>query len=1021
MVQSISPPFRPHYPWLQGEQLYADELNAAIANGGHGMRVTDWLTGGQPDGESDNCAELQAALDAAAGVVCSNPSIGITDADRANALGLSPIMFTANDACYMIGSNNGLHIPSNTHIIIEVGATIQTMPGGQGGMGVVQNGTNVLIELYGTIDGNNRAGVPFPNGGIVTYGSGPASDIYVRGGGLGLIKDTNVFPCNFTQTVNSEIEGITVDGSGSSFGYAGNTKTIAAATITGGSYDGTTLTLTTAVPHNLVPGQWFQPMGSGIPIVVFGQYAHYQVALVPNSTTVTAAVSGLGAITITPGGFLNALSGGLDPGGSGNMVITTVQLHGLTPGSVFNLASTYNNTAPQFQCVGEFTALAGTGGNTLIYFAPRDYQGTFTSGILGITTPSVNVGIVNCTVRNIRDLGVGFYGGVHGGYIRGCDVSQCQGATVFVFGDQSQRGVNHDCEIADNDIHDNNSVGVYVGSNIFGLKHQDTLVTNNRVYGNGGGAVAVNYADGVLIEGNYFHENIYHAPSPASPFQMGAEITLTQTATRVKISDNTIYNPMLGCTDGKGYGIAFDNTATYLEISNNRIGDYQVTKSMTAALGGTWGANGLSDGNYYGPRIATLGLFPADQSFYAGSRQGINYDMVTGAVSGTTPPQPVQALVAGTLPAHPVAGGVPGRGLTVGWNNANAAGTNRPGLGEVDFFVGDGGQIGGFNFFQSQAAKISGTYTSTTGAVVLTVNMPHTLMPGNQFQLKAVVGAAVGTGTDWLLLNGTWTATAGTNGALVSAAGNSYDNGTGIVTLTTSAPHGITAGTSFVLLGVTGTSSNPPPAVSLVNNLNGTWLATSVTTTTITFTTLAALGVATITGGQVSGSTLTFTGPTGLDITAITAGILAVGGGAEELGSVNTSVGVGGSLLANDGYGNLRLGGALVHGALQASGSISSGGTVTIQPNTSFVLVQNAASIAAATVVLPVSTGEAYPVPAVGGGNELEINFANPVGALTVVAGGTLTVSGAPTAIAAAHTSISFLQAGNTWLRRVMT
>ena len=73
-------------------------------------------------------------------------------------------------------------------------------------------------------------------------------------------------------------------------------------------------------------------------------------------------------------------------------------------------------------------------------------------------------------------------------------------------------------------------------------------------------------------------------------------------------------------------------------------------------------------------------------------------------------------------------------------------------------------------------------------------------------------------------------------------------------------------------------------------------------------------------------------------------------------GLVNTAVGIGGSLLANDGLGNTRLGGALVHGAMQTA-TLAAGGTVTVNPNTSLVLVQNASSIATGAVVLPAPQG----------------------------------------------------------------
>ena len=194
-----------------------------------------------------------------------------------------------------------------------------------------------------------------------------------------------------------------------------------------------------------------------------------------------------------------------------------------------------------------------------------------------------------------------------------------------------------------------------------------------------------------------------------------------------------------------------------------------------------------------------------------------------------------------------------------------------------------------------------------------------------------------------------------------------YDPITGIVTLTTQPAHGIIPGGSFVVTIGSGTDGADG---SDVVRLNGSHVA----------------------NGDTAGTTLTYTIALNLTVISVTGGTVTPGGSGG--GVIKTSVGVAGSLLANDGYGNTRLGGALVHGALQAY-PLTNGGTVTIQPNTSFVLIRNSTSIASGTVVLPnPGTGFAYPVPAIGGNNELEINFQNPVTALTVLAGGALTVPG---------------------------
>ena len=210
----------------------------------------------------------------------------------------------------------------------------------------------------------------------------------------------------------------------------------------------------------------------------------------------------------------------------------------------------------------------------------------------------------------------------------------------------------------------------------------------------------------------------------------------------------------------------------------------------------------------------------------------------------------------------------------------------------------------------------------------------------------------------------------------------SYDPATGIVSLTTDRAHTIQPGGAFVIT-LTGTDNNG--GFDVFRMSGGYTAMTGTTGTTLIYTTARALSVLTITGGTVT--------PNG------------TGGGL-----IKTEVGLNGSLLANDGYGNTRLGGALVHGAMQTA-ALSNAGTVTVNPSTSFVLIQNSTSIAAATIVLPALLAGQY-----AAGAELELNFQNPVG--------TLSWSGAsvvnpPTTIAAAGQSVQFIKSGTTWQRRV--
>ena len=793
--------------------------------------VEDWLTPGQPDGTTDNTAQLQAAIDAAAGV--TDPS------HRELAPGNAQLLVPANPHPYVIGSANGLQVPSNTHLLIEHGATLQVAAGVTAScLGIAPGASNILIELYGTLDGHATPSdtITF-SAGIVTLAGplypGNCSNIQVVGGAnQGRIINMRHWPINLTSCTNGEVNGVTMDGAGNAAQICGITPMIGS--ITSATYDTTT----------------------------------------------------------------------------GNLVITTPTPHGLAVGALFTLTAV-TGTGNSAALAGAYTALAGTGGTTILAITQPGFgTAALTGGTLrGPTAPSYDVGFVGCTVRNIPlDLGVVLYGGVYRGYVRDCDISACNGGGAMIFSDGPQSGQNHDCEITGNVLWNNNNFGAYVASNIAGIIHKDSVISNNRIFANNGCGIYIGSVDGVLIDGNYIHENIYK-PNFIPPLGITGEITVLAGAARVSITNNVLFNPNVGCTDGNGYGIAF-NTPNYMLISGNRIGDWRPagSKTMTAALGGIWGQFGLSEGNYYGPRLNAATNFPSDISTYAfASQQGINYDMVTGFTSGMTLHLPI-----GTATSFPPLG------LSVGWNRSGSH-------GEVDFLLGKGPAVpGGFDFLHVTGIyATTGTY-NVSGAVSLTTNLAHSVVVGSTFTLAAVQGTDTVSGNDILKLNGPWVALAGT-----------------------------------------------------------------------------------------TGSTLLFTAPTSLTIATITAA--NVNSTPTDGGVIDVTKGLNGSLLANDGYGNTRLGGALVHGAAQAQ-TLANAGTLTINPNTSMVLVQNSGSIATGTIVLPTPAALGF----ASQNAELEINFQSAVGALTVVAGGTLTVSGAPTSIAAAGTSINFLQHGNAWLRRIM-
>lgn len=527
---------------------------SGISSGGGGgsssvavdYSVLSWLSAGQPDGTTDNTAQMQTAINATS-------SKGV-------------LYFPATAQPYIVGSGGGLQLPSNTHIVIQAGATLQIAPGvSANALGILPNASNILIELYGTLDGNGTASTPpvTPSGGIVALSSGPCSNVYVRGDRQGLIKNFVDWPVSITACTNGEVAGITMDGGGysNSAEFTGKSP-VNAATVTAGTYNNTT----------------------------------------------------------------------------GAVVLTTSAAHGMSPGAAFVLLSTAG-TGNYAALAASYTAGAGTSGTTINATTYAGYGAATLTGatIRGPTIPSINVGFSNCTIRNIADLGCVLYGGVYNGFIRDCDISNCTGGGAMVFSDNAQPGVNVGCEIVDNVLHGNGGYGAYVGHNLTAqnIRQRQITIAHNNVYANNGCGVYIINVDGVLVDNNTIHENIYQA-NIISSLGITGEISTHTNSGRVTISNNVIYNPNVGCTDGNGYGIAF-NASNYLLIEGNRIGDYQATMSMQAALAGNWGVAGCANGNQYGPRIATAGAFPADVSVYTNnSQQGANYDTVLRLWSNTT-------------------------------------------------------------------------------------------------------------------------------------------------------------------------------------------------------------------------------------------------------------------------------------------------------------------------------------------------------------------------------------------------
>ena len=219
--------------------------------------------------------------------------------------------------------------------------------------------------------------------------------------------------------------------------------------------------------------------------------------------------------------------------------------------------------------------------------------------------------------------------------------------------------------------------------------------------------------------------------------------------------------------------------------------------------------------------------------------------------------------------------------------------------------------------------------------------------------------------------------------AVLKITAGTYDPVTGAVVLTTALAHGLVPGSAFGLSGLSTSTGD-----DLVR-LTGAHTATTGT----------------------SGTTINFTDSIGLTIASFSIGVVTPSGAGGGL--VNLGVGIFGSLLANDGLGNTRLGGALVHGAMQ-SATLTAGGTVTVNPNTSLVLVQNASSIATGSVVLPAPQAGSYQLA----GSVLDVRFQNAIGTLTVTAAAGAGVAGPPIAVLSGGSTFRFVMSepGNVWL-----
>ena len=133
-------------------------------------------------------------------------------------------------------------------------------------MQIAPNSTSILIELYGTLDGNAANQTPtqtIPSSGITGQGNVPFSNTRIWGGGLGVITNFKTWPVNFTQVTNVEVNGITMSNCGNSPGMGGITTRH---NVTSGTYNpgSGVMTLTSDV-HGINVGDTFTYVSAATP------------------------------------------------------------------------------------------------------------------------------------------------------------------------------------------------------------------------------------------------------------------------------------------------------------------------------------------------------------------------------------------------------------------------------------------------------------------------------------------------------------------------------------------------------------------------------------------------------------------------------------------------------------------------------------------------------------------------------------------------------------------------------------
>ena len=979
--------------------------------------VQDAAFGAVGDGTTDDATAIQNAINAAAGH--------------------GPLRFPAaqasgQPAVYLIGS--ALLIPSNSHLIIEAGATIRLANGANCAMfTLINNATQVIIDLFGTLDGNraNQTSAPAGSGIGVQFPVGTRGGVIshcaIRGGSTGLITNCFHSPLSLAGATDVQVSGLAMtncahDGGSAGFnGFRNITNNVVPATIAGGAYVGSTgiCTLTTTAAHGFVPGEEFGTCGlnGAIDVTGTGGFANAGgcalIALpgTAGSTLIYQGPVGGADGTITGGSLTNwsipratiasgvYTRGTLTAPGSNQMhavvTLTTTAPHNLTYGQTIMVNATAGSAATV--AAGVFTVLAGSSGTTLRYTAPDNGVdgGTITAGTVNVSTKCYNSGLVDCYVDNIIDYGLGIYGGGVNCYVRNCEVTRCQSGGVFIFSD-ANFGRSIGCEISGCYVHDNYASGIIVVAsvNTSVVKHQDTRIFDNYITRNKGG-IGLSQCDGVDCSNNRLCAN---AVQPTNIAGITGDLTVGNFSSRVKISNNAIRDPcqtanaLVQITSGS-YNNATGAVSLTTSAAHNMVTGCMI---MVSGLTGT-GANLASLNGAWQSLAGTTGTSVITYTTAAGlGAITITGGQVVPAGFGIMIDHPEQCLIDGNSigdyqPVPSMLAGIGGTWSTNGFSQGNTYGPriNTVGNFPSDMSVYANGSVQGISY-DAVTFHFSGQTRSTAALAPsypptgLTIGYNYS---GGHGDVDFLIGSGSGYpgGFDFLKV------------VPVNITAGTYNNGTAVVALTTRIPHGLVVGNRFAIAQAAGTDSVGSTGLRDIGKLNALWIVTAVgTSTTLTFTLTQNTGGAAVPW-------------TGLDILSITGGV--INASTLDGGGIDTGAGVNGSLFANDGFGNTRLGGALVHGAMQTVASLVNAGTVTVNQHTSMVLIRNSASIAAATIVLPTPATSQYAT-----GAELELNFQNPIGALTWSGA---TVSNAPTTVATAGASVNFINNGTTWLRRI--